>query len=114
MSRRDFSERVISEIDKDRRSGATKARDAQVIADARLSTLAAILRLPADDRVRHCEGMLDGIREGLTIALDHAGASSIIAAKAYQPIIALGVKARAEQAFAKLTDAANSSEPEAA
>ncbi len=103
MSRRDFSERVIAEIDKDRRSGAAKARDAQVVAEARMATFAAVLRMPSDDRVRHCEGMLDGIREALTVSLDHAGASSIIAAKAYQPIIAMGAKARAEQAFSRLT-----------
>lgn len=102
MSRRDFSESVIAQIDKDRRTGAAKARDAQVIAEARLGTFAAILRMPPSDRVRHCEGMLDGIREALTAELDHAGASSIIAAKAYQPIIAMGAKARAEQAFARL------------
>lgn len=110
MSRRDFSERVISEIDKDRRSGAEKARDARVIADARLATFAAVLRMPADDRVRHCEGMLDGIREALTAHEDAALACSIIAAKAYQPIIAMGAKARAEQAFARLTVANDEAE----
>lgn len=105
MSRRDFSESVISRVDKDRRSGAQKARDALVTADAYRMTVAAILRLPADDRARHCEGALDAIRDQLTAIHDHAFASSTIAAKAYQPIIAMGAKARAEQAFDKLTGA---------
>lgn len=103
--RRDFSDRIIAQVDKDRRSGVRKAHDARVIADGRLATVAAILRLPAEDRVRHCEGMLDGIREVLTSHADAALASSIIAAKAVQPILAVTARARAEHAFARLSPA---------
>lgn len=107
MSRRDFSDKVISEIDKDRRSGAQKARDRMVTQDAYLATTGSILRIPANDRARHCEGALDAIRDQLTALSDAAFASSTIAAKAYQPIYSIGAKARAEQAFDKLTTAAN-------
>lgn len=105
MSRRDFSETVISRIDKDRRSGAQKARDAQVITDARMSTMVSIMKIPANDTVRHCEGVLDAVRDALTAALDHAGASSIIAAKAQQAIISgPNARARAEQLFSAAND----------
>ena len=107
--RRDFSDAVISKIDKDRRSGAAKARDARVTSDARMATAVSILKIPAVDKVRHCKGVLEAVREALTATLDHAGASSIIAAEAQQAIIAgPNARARAEQLFAA-NDAASPS-----
>ena len=44
--RRDFSDSVISKIDKDRRSGAAKARDARVTSDARMATAVSLLVFP--------------------------------------------------------------------
>lgn len=105
--RRDFSDRILTQIDKDRRTAAQKARDAKVSSDARMATVAAIYRQPHADRIRYCEGVLDGLRDVLTAHADAALASSIIAAKATQPIIAMGAKGRAEQAFASLIKAAN-------
>ncbi len=105
MKRRDFSDAVISKIDKDRRSGATKARDARVTSDARMVTSVLLLKIPEPDKVRHCKGVLEAVREALTAALDHAGASSIIAAEAQQAILSgPNARARAEQLF---TNAAN-------
>lgn len=103
MSRRDFSDTVIARIDKDRRSGAAKARDAAVTAHAYDVTQVQILAVAANDRVRHIEGILDACRDRLTAELDAAGASSIIAAKAQQAIIhGATARARAEQAFSTL------------
>ncbi len=42
--RRDFSDRVLTQIDKDRRTAAQKARDAKVRADARMATAVRRLR----------------------------------------------------------------------
>ncbi len=108
--RRDPADPIISRIDKDRRSGAEKARDAKVTLRGYLSTRAAIKAVAETDRVRHCEGALDAIRAALTEQTDAALASSIIASKAVQPIIAKGARARAEQAFSKLANPANDSE----
>lgn len=103
MTRRDFSEAVIAQVDKDRRTKAQKARDAKVSLSAYLSTRAAIKAVSETDRVRHCEGALDAIRAALTEHSDAALASSIIASKAVQPIVAKGARARADQAFARLS-----------
>lgn len=99
--RQDFSDRVIARVDKDRRSAADKARDARVTSDARMATMVSIATIPEAQVVRHCEGVLDAVREALTARLDPAGASSIIAAKAQQAIICgTTARARAEQLFA--------------
>lgn len=102
MSRRDPSIAIIARIDKDRRNGAAKARDAAVTANAYDATQVQILAVAQPDRVRHIEGILEACRDRLTAELDAAGASSIIAAKAQQAIIGGGnARARAEQLFAR-------------
>ena len=91
---------AIIAIDKDRRSIAQKARDRAVVDAARTSTLVAIMAVPEPQRVQHMEGMLDTIRAQLTVCLDAAGASSIIAKRAEQAIISgPNARARAEQLF---------------
>ena len=73
-----------------------------MLAHARVATVVAIMAVPANDRVRHMEGMLDAIREQLTATLDPAGASSIIAAKAQQAIVGgVTARTRAEQLFTR-------------
>lgn len=106
MNRRDFSDAVISKIDKDRRTGAAKARDARITSDARMATAVSLAKIAEPDKVRHCKGVLEAVREALTATLDHAGASSIIAAEAQQAIIAgPNARARAEQLFTAANDA---------
>lgn len=91
---------AIQRIDSGKRRSEDRAREAQVLAHARVATVVAIMAVPANDRVRHMEGMLDAIREQLTASLDPAGASSIIAAKAQQAIVSgVTARARAEQLF---------------
>lgn len=91
---------AIQRIDSGKRRSEDRAREAQVLAHARVTTVVAIMAVPANDRVRHMEGMLDAIREQLTVSLDPAGASSIIAAKAQQAIVTgVTARARAEQLF---------------
>jgi hypothetical protein len=101
VSRRDFSERVICRIDRDRRSDADKAQEARVTAEGRLATVAMILRLPDHQRLPFMDGILHGVRDQMTVCLDSAGASSRMAAAAQQAIIAgPNARARAEQVFA--------------
>jgi len=93
---------AIQRIDSGKRRSEDRAREAQVLAHARVATVVAIMAVPANDRVRHMEGMLDAIREQLTASLDPAGASSIIAAKAQQAIVGgITARARAEQLFTR-------------
>ncbi|MGH6978839.1 MAG: hypothetical protein ACRED4_06075 [Brevundimonas sp.] len=93
---------AIQRIDGGKRREEDRARDARVVASARMSTAVMIMAVPANDRVRHMEGMLDAIRDQLTAALDPAGASSIIASKAQQAIVSgVTANARAEQLFAR-------------
>lgn len=91
---------AIQRVDSGKRRDEDRQRDARIVASARMSTAVMIMAVPANDRVRHMEGMLDAIREHLTASLDPAGASSIIASKAQQAIVTgVTARARAEQLF---------------
>ena len=100
MSRRDFSDRVICQIDKDRRTDAQRRDDCRVTAEGRMTIANIILRQPANKRLSFMDGILHGVRDQMTVVLDAAGASSRIAAAAQQSIITgPNAKARADQVF---------------
>ena len=91
---------AIIAVDRDRRSAAQRARDRAVVDAARTSTLITIMAVPEPQRVLFMEGVLDTVRAQLTVCLDAAGASSIIAKRAQQAIITgPNARARAEQLF---------------
>lgn len=102
--RRDPSEPIIARIDRDRRSGAAKARDAAISVSAYQVVRDYLNALPANDIDRAADGILDATRDALTAHLDAAGASSAIAAKAYQPITAPTAKERAGAVFSRAND----------
>lgn len=106
--RRDFSDRVLTQIDKDRRTAAQKARDAKVTSDAKTDTTRAIAGIGETDIVLHCEGVLEAVKEALCAHLDKEGAASTFGRFAQVSIYTGPIrKAAAEQAFAKLTRADN-------
>jgi predicted deacylase len=106
--RSDFTDRVITQIDKDRRTAAQKARDAKVTADAYTAAQRRLLGVPDELLDLHADGELDAIRDVLTARRGAVPASSKLAAKAEQAII-LGPNRRAiaDQQLAKLTRADN-------
>ncbi len=106
--RRDFSDRVLTQIDKDRRTAAQKARDASVVSDAKLATAKAIAIIGQADIVLHCEGVLAAVKDALCAHLDAEGAASTFGRFAHVSIYTGPIRrAAAEQAFANLTKAAN-------
>jgi len=106
--RRDFSDRVLTQIDKDRRTAAQKARDAKVRADARMATAVAIAGISDAHIVLHCEGVLSAVKDALCARLDAEGAASTFGRFAHVSIYTGPIRrAAAEQAFASLTKAAN-------
>jgi hypothetical protein len=106
--RKDFSDRVVTQIDKDRRTAAQKARDAKVTSDAKTSAMRAIAGVGEADVVLHCEGVLEAVKDALCAHLDKEGAASTFGRFAHVSIYTGPIrKAAAEQAFAKRTKAAN-------
>lgn len=106
--RRDFSDRVLTQIDKDRRTAAQKARDAKITADAKEGAAKAIAGIGDAHVVLHCEGVLEAVKEALCARLDPEGAASTFGRFAQVAIYTGPIrKAAAEHAFAKLTKAAN-------
>ena len=106
--RSDFSDRILTRIDKDRRTAAQKARDAKVTADAKTGAAKAIAGVGEADIVLHCEGVLEAVKEALCAHLDPEGAASTFGRFAQVAIYTGPIrKAAAEQAFSALTRAAN-------
>jgi hypothetical protein len=106
--RRDFSDHVVTKIDKDRRTAAQKARDAKVTSDAKTAAMRAIAGIGEADIVLHCEGVLEAVKDALCAHLDKEGAASTFGRFAQVAIYTGPIrKAAAEQAFAKLTRADN-------
>lgn len=106
MSKRDFSERVISQIDKDRRTVAQKARDKQT-RDAAYNAARSLLLSATDQGFELVgNGILDAVRDIWTARKDAASASSALASRAQQAILIGGTrKAAADQALAAANQA---------
>jgi hypothetical protein len=103
MTKRDFSERVISQIDKDRRTTAQKSRDKQTRDDAYCAARSLLLSATDQGFELVGNGILDAVRDVWTARKDAAGASSAIASRAQQAILIGGTRrSAADQAFAKL------------
>ncbi|KQS55923.1 hypothetical protein ASG17_07685 [Brevundimonas sp. Leaf363] len=99
-ARRDFSDHVAARIDRDRQTAAQRARDEAVRRAAFERMRDHLLGAPDACLQLECEGALDAIKDVFTARRDGPGASSMIAARAYQPLISgPNARARAEQLF---------------
>lgn len=102
--RRSPETECIRVIDGGRRRSDARAQEARMTAAGQSAARASFLSLPANDVEPFVKGWLTIAREHLTLVKDAPGASSIIAAAAYQPVEDLHkaiAAARAAQLFSR-------------